>query len=92
MSVSIESGRIKAIKKKIKAPKGAEIVDGTGKFLIPGLWDMHVHINTPEIFFPLLVANGVTGVREMFTGHPIQTIREWKMRAGAPRIFESPVY
>jgi hypothetical protein len=87
MSVGIANGQIVAIKKKIKAPKGADIVDGTGKFLIPGLWDMHVHINTPEIFFPLLVANGVTGVREMFTGHPNQTIREWKMRAGAPRIF-----
>jgi hypothetical protein len=86
MSVGIDQGRITAIKKKIRAPKGAEIVDGGGKFLIPGLWDMHVHIGAPEIFFPLLVANGITGVREMFTGIPIQTIREWRMRAGVPRI------
>jgi len=87
MSVGIENGQIKAIKKAIKAKKGADIVDGTGKFLIPGLWDMHVHLNAPDIFFPLLVANGITGVREMFTGIPIQTIREWRMRADIPRIY-----
>jgi hypothetical protein len=87
MSVGIEKGQITEIKKSIKAPKGAEIVDGTGKFLIPGLWDMHVHISAPEIFFPLLLANGITGVREMFTGIPMETIREWRMRAGVPRIY-----
>ena len=47
------------------------VIDGKGKFLIPGLWDMHVHLSVPEIYFPLLVANGITGVREMFTGIPI---------------------
>jgi imidazolonepropionase-like amidohydrolase len=70
MSVGIEKGLITEIKKSIKAPKGADIIDGTGKFLIPGLWDMHVHISAPEVFFPLLIASGVTGVREMFTGVP----------------------
>ncbi len=87
MSVGIDRGQIVAIKKKIKAPKGARIVDGSGKFLIPGLWDMHVHLNGPEIFFPLLLANGIIGVREMFTGIPIQTIRTWSMRDNVPRIF-----
>ncbi len=87
MSVGIDHGQIVAIQKKIKAPKGADLVDGTGKFLIPGLWDMHVHIASPDIFFPLLIANGITGVREMFTGIPMQTIRMWRMRAGLPRIF-----
>jgi hypothetical protein len=47
-------------------PEGARIVDGRGKFLIPGLWDMHVH-GTANPMFPLMyVANGVTGVRDMF--------------------------
>jgi hypothetical protein len=87
MSVGIENGQIKAIKKSIKAKKGDDVVDATGKFLIPGLWDMHVHLSSPDIFFPLLVANGITGVREMFTGIPIQTIREWRKRAGVPRIY-----
>ncbi|MEX0290730.1 MAG: amidohydrolase family protein [Flavobacteriaceae bacterium] len=45
----------------------SELVDGTDKYLIPGLWDMHTHTWWGyEDFFPLLVANGVTGVREMF--------------------------
>jgi imidazolonepropionase-like amidohydrolase len=86
MSVGIDKGLITEIKKSIKAPKGADIIDGTGKFLIPGLWDMHVHIRAPEIFFPIMIANGVTGVREMFTGIPIQTIREWRLRTNVPRI------
>jgi len=86
MSVAIENGQITAIDKKLDAPKGADIVDGTGKFLIPGLWDMHVHIGAPEVFFPLLVANGITGVREMFTGIPMRTIREWRTHADVPRI------
>ena len=87
ISVGIEHGQIAEIKKSIRPPKGAEIVDGTDKFLIPGLWDMHAHISAPEIFFPLLTANGITGVREMFTGIPMETIREWRMRPNVPRIF-----
>jgi imidazolonepropionase-like amidohydrolase len=53
-------------------PADASIVDGTGKFLIPGLWDMHVHTLQglrPSQYFPLFIANGVTGVREM--GSPV---------------------
>ena len=51
-------------------PAGARVVDGAGRFLIPGLWDMHVHAAFPgidAIFFPTLLANGITGVREMFS-------------------------
>jgi imidazolonepropionase-like amidohydrolase len=86
MFVGIDQGQITRISKPFKAPKQALVIDGTGKFLIPGLWDMHVHIGAPEVFFPLLLANGVTGIREMFTGIPIQTIREWRLRSGVPRI------
>ncbi len=50
-------------------PKGAKVVDATGKFLIPGLWDMHVHTfwvpGGKEVTLPLFIANGVTGVRDM---------------------------
>jgi imidazolonepropionase-like amidohydrolase len=52
------------------APSGITVVDGTGKYLIPGLWDMHVHAAFPgldQLFLPLLVANGVTGARDMFS-------------------------
>lgn len=44
-----------------------QIIDGTDKFLIPGLWDMHTHTWWAyKDFFPLLLANGVIGIREMF--------------------------
>ncbi|HVE36036.1 MAG TPA: amidohydrolase family protein [Gemmatimonadaceae bacterium] len=70
-TVVIEGTRITAVDDatRLATPKGARVVDGSGKFLIPGLWDMHVHATGPGIdrlFLPVLVANGVTGVREMF--------------------------
>lgn len=73
MTVVTESNRIAAIGKmgKVRVPKNAQVIDATGKFLIPGLWDMHAHVAyeqiTREIFFPLDVANGITGVRDMFS-------------------------
>src|SRR5262245_34193157 len=47
MTVVIRGNRIETIGKssKVRVPSGAQIVDGRGKFLIPGLWDMHVHWN-----------------------------------------------
>ena len=67
MSVVIRNHRIAAIGRTIAVvpPKDSEIVDATGKFLIPGLWDMHVHTGRKDIFLPLYIANGVTGVRDM---------------------------
>lgn len=51
----------------VRAPSGARVVDGTGRFIIPGLWDMHVHTDVPggRSLLSLYVANGVTGVRDM---------------------------
>jgi len=71
MTVVVRAGRIIAVSNQgFQPPAGARIIDATGKYLIPGLWDMHVHAAFPGIdsqFLPLLVANGVTGVREMFS-------------------------
>lgn len=71
---------------RVRVPTGALHVDGRGKFLIPGLWDMHVHAlpkdtrpRALETSFPLFVANGVTGVREM--GSWLDTLRA--VRAGS---------
>jgi hypothetical protein len=49
----------------IPAPPGAVIVNGANKYLMPGLWDMHVHLWYKENLFPLYLAWGVTGVRDM---------------------------
>ncbi len=51
----------------VRAPRGARVLDGTGKYLVPGFWDMHVHTTMPggQATLALYVANGVTGVRDM---------------------------
>jgi imidazolonepropionase-like amidohydrolase len=47
-------------------PRGAQVVDGRNKFLIPGLWDMHAHVEMAgESSLRLDIANGVTGIRDM---------------------------
>ena len=62
---------------KVSIPKGAQTVDGTGKFLLPGFWDMHMHLSlVSELAFPLLIANGVTGVCDM--GGDLDQIDQWR--------------
>jgi Amidohydrolase family len=51
--------------RSVAVPAGARVVDGRGRYLIPGLWDHHVHISAPERVLPLFLAHGVTGVRDM---------------------------
>jgi imidazolonepropionase-like amidohydrolase len=46
-------------------PAATRIVSGAGKFLIPGLWDMHVHLWYRENQLPVFLAFGVTGVQDM---------------------------
>ncbi|CAA9502421.1 MAG: hypothetical protein AVDCRST_MAG44-854 [uncultured Sphingomonas sp.] len=69
-SVYISGERIVAVlpARRGAAYAAAHVVDGTGKFLIPGLIDMHVHLFLPEpapLGMNALLANGVTGIREM---------------------------
>src|SRR6476659_8764884 len=53
MTVLIEGAHICALGRvgKSKLPHGVQVIDGTGKYLIPGLWDMHVHEWNKESFF-----------------------------------------
>ena len=67
-SVLIANKKIISVAKNIADPKDATIIEGKGKFLCPGFWDMHVHaIVSYKSMLPLLVAYGITGVREMGT-------------------------
>ena len=85
-SVVILDGRITANgpSSRIKLPKDARVIDARGKFLIPGLWDMHVHIAglnadpawSKQVLLPLLLANGITGVRDM--GGDLEALLVWK--------------
>lgn len=67
-TVVVRDGRIVSIEANGEVPAGATVIDGSRKYLIPGLWDLHVHIKNaaaPRLLFPQFVANGVTGVRDM---------------------------
>jgi imidazolonepropionase-like amidohydrolase len=74
VTVIIARGHIASISPspEAKIPQRANIVDGRGKFLIPGLIDMHVHLTgagepdgSRKFMIPLLIANGITSVRDM---------------------------
>lgn len=73
-----------------RIPKGTRVVDARGKFLIPGLWDMHTHLlggippGCPEVTFPLTVAHGVTGVREVAAY--LDYVYAWREEVEAGRI------
>ena len=64
-TVLVEGNRVKAVGRdgKVKVPKNAEVMDARGRLLMPGLWDMHVHINANDGL--MHVAAGVTSVRDM---------------------------
>jgi hypothetical protein len=104
MTVIISGGYITGLgpAPKTKIPPDAEVIDASKKFLIPGLWDMHIHVDDSELYpthpsradkeavFPLLIANGVTGVRDM--GGGLEQIQQWRtsIELGnllGPRIF-----
>lgn len=69
--VLIDGTRIVAVETAgtARVPDDTRRIDGRGRFLIPGLWDMHAHIMEQEttVAGPLFIANGVTGVREMWS-------------------------
>ena len=99
-TVVIRNGVISEIgdAKKVSVPPGARIISGAGKFLIPGLTDMHVHLMSDEEEFPdglaedelkVMVAYGVTTIRLMI-GTPEQLVLRKKSASGeivAPLIY-----
>ena len=97
MTVVVENGRITALGADagVTAPRGARVIDASGNYLSPGLWDMHVHAAMPGLdahFLPLLVANGITGVREMFSRLDWMKSAKSRVRSGelvGPRIVGS---
>jgi imidazolonepropionase-like amidohydrolase len=85
--VLLSGGRISAIRdvRTIALPDNCPVIDATGLYLIPGLWDMHVHTLRENRlrFFPVFVANGVLGIRDM--GCPpteLGNLRMWRRETG----------
>ena len=82
--VVIERTRITTVGSKgTRYPRNAPTVNAKGGYLIPGLWDMHVHLVfgdwfplAQEISLPLFIANGVTSVRDM--GSELDTVQAFR--------------
>ena len=102
-TVVIEDGKIKAIGTNTAIPKDAVQINGKGKYLMPGLWDMHFHMwdiikdgweINEKVSLPLFLANGVTGVRYMYGNPGLLDLRN-RINAGTtqgPRlIISSPI-
>lgn len=96
--VAIHDGRIISVAERLDlaAQKSALRIDGTGKYLIPGLWDAHIHLTYTEgldhrVFFPLAIAHGVTSLRD--TGGHIDLLAEARHLAAkdpvAPNLYVS---
>jgi imidazolonepropionase-like amidohydrolase len=50
---------------QFKPSASAKVIDGSGKYIIPGLWDMHMHFRSPDRDLKMDIANGVLGIRNM---------------------------
>jgi imidazolonepropionase-like amidohydrolase len=74
-SILIHNAQIASIGAAIHVPQSTRIIDGTGKFVIPGLWDMHVHLAARDQL-PAYVRYGVTGVRDM--GSDYDRVNIWR--------------
>lgn len=96
-NVIVRDGRIESVSTRLaKMPDGTKVIDGTGKYLMPGLAEMHGHVpplnapndQTGDVLF-LYVASGITTVRGML-GHPGQIELREKSKRGeivAPNLY-----
>ena len=87
-TVLLDNARITYVGPANGAPtlRGAHVVDGTGKFLSPGLWEMHIQGFLYVFSYlagPLMIATGVPGARDM--GYYIDTTLRWKRDIAAGR-------
>ncbi len=86
-TVLIDQGRVVqvAATAELTLPANSTQVDGSGKFLIPGLWDMHVHFTgrAAQLTMPLFIANGVLNVREMGGMASFDKKKKWREQIAA---------
>jgi imidazolonepropionase-like amidohydrolase len=91
-TVIITGNRITQVSSSTKAKtRAGRVVDATGQYLIPGLWDMHTHVYFDgtasagtSLILPLLVANGITGIRDM--GSELDSILKARAAVAAHRV------
>jgi imidazolonepropionase-like amidohydrolase len=98
-TVILDKNKIASVgpSKSAKYSRRAATVNGKGLFLMPGLWDMHVHLDfgdwfpgSRELVLPMLIANGVTGVRDM--GSELDVVQNWRNEIEAGRLLGPRIY
>ena len=82
-TVVVRDGRIDAVSSSADVPEGVRVIDGKGRYLIPGLIDGHVHLRRQPNDLLLYLANGVTTVRD-FAGGPHDLKWREEIAAGRP--------
>lgn len=90
MTVVIKKGQITGVAKVgfVDQGPGIQIINADGKYMVPGLWDMHVHsaFVSPawdeKVIYPLYIANGVTGVRDMGGDPDVLESRRKRIESG----------
>ncbi|MBD2721034.1 amidohydrolase family protein [Hymenobacter armeniacus] len=77
-NVVMRDGFIISVGKWVPAGRGVPTVDGTGKYLVPGLWDGHTHAlasaDDERVALPLYVAHGITSIRDVTTARPLNDL------------------
>ena len=96
-AIIVESEHITAVgpARGIRIPSGARLIDARGKYVIPGLWDMHTHIYNQrelDIFFPLLVTHGIVGIRDAEGLLPSEFRELGKRHQYVPHVFACGKY
>ena len=92
MTVVIAGKRIAKVSPSARTnPQTGRVVDATGQYLIPGLWDMHTHVYFDgtatagtDLILPLFVANGITGIRDM--GSELDSVLKARADVAAHRL------
>ncbi len=84
----IENGQISnmAVPGALSVPEQATILDASGQYIIPGLWDMHTHLSpqfAPQLTLPLFTAAGVTNIRDLggYGSYEQKKAWDWQIRA-----------
>ena len=93
MTITTHNGRIEAVGPATTQtpPQGARIIDGTGKTLLPGLWEMHQHYGDDNTG-PQLLSEGITSARDPGNDNDLTLDRARRREAGqllAPHVYPS---
>src|SRR5947208_17167734 len=74
-SILLQNGKIAAIGDKVVAPPGAQIVDGAGKFVMPGIIDCHSHIMAEAINEGSVSVSSMVGIEDVLNPEDIAIYR-----------------